>query len=309
VRREIYLGCAALLAATGGCSFDASGVGSPDASEASPEVDASDLPPEVDAARLTPGTLVDRELVVRYYIDEVASGTDPDQLLDAAPDPLNLELEYGEAEFVELEGNRGLRWPAAEGDGWATVPVDDTKIRSALDGATAATIEVVLAVGAVSSQGSRFTHLGDDGNLAGHFTLRSRDMSSVELQMQPADASGGSTPTGRWDVDLASEGRLVLHLVVDTEQPEPADRLRLYVNGIETAADDALDPPGLGRAIALPPDRYFTVGNRHSGSRSFEGSLFYAAMYGGALEADGIEQNFELLRERDDSPSRPEDAR
>jgi hypothetical protein len=295
------LRCIACLLWLAGCSFDTSGARPHDAS--APGGDDSARPPEFDAEPPTSPTLVDRGLVVRYYVDEAASGTDPDQLLDAAPNPLNLDLAYDNAEYVEVDANRGLRWPAEEEDGSATVKIDGTKIHSELDGATAATIEVVLAVAAVSSQGSRLTHIGDDGNLAGHFTLRSRGVDSVELQLQRADDSGGGTPVGRWDVDFSGEGRLVLHLVLDTERPEQAERLRLYVNGRETAPHDDVEPPELGRAIELPSDRYFTVGNRHSGSRSFEGTLFYAALYASALDPDEVAQNFELLIERDDQPS------
>jgi len=95
--------------------------------------------------------LVDRGLIVRYFVDEAASGQGPSQLLDAAPSPLNLGITYSTAlSFAEVASNRALNWTSGDAAGDARVSLGSTKINSALQGSTSGTIEVVVNVTALT---------------------------------------------------------------------------------------------------------------------------------------------------------------
>ncbi|WAS93188.1 hypothetical protein [Nannocystis punicea] len=254
-----------------------------------------------------PPLLIDDGLLVRYFLDEAASGQSPTHALDAAPDPLDLPLVYDgmggmNPVYVEEAGHRGLRWPMPGLDGRATIAAADTKLQSGLQNRTAATIEIVVEVDAVTDLGSRLTHIGR-GIEPGHFTLRSSKIDRLEFYWK------GDVLAGVWPVDWNGLGRAVVHVVVDTGQPEPIHRIRLYIDGVVVAdgTDIALVPPNQNEAIAIPTDPniplHFTLGNRGVDvDRSFQGTLYYAAIYAAALSETQLAANADILAGLDDAP-------
>jgi hypothetical protein len=79
----------------------------------------------------TTACLLDDDLLLRYFLDEASVRAEPIvEILDAAPNPLNLTLVTGAAgpTYSAAEGNWGLRWSAAEEDGGAATPVAGTKL-------------------------------------------------------------------------------------------------------------------------------------------------------------------------------------
>ncbi|MFY0538171.1 hypothetical protein [Nannocystis pusilla] len=253
-----------------------------------------------------PPQLVDEGLLVRYFLDEAKDGQGPKHALDAAPEPLDLPLVYDMGAmnpvYAEQDGHRGLRWPKPELHGRATLPVADTKVQTALQNRTAATIELVLEIDAVTLFGSRLLHVGRSFEM-GHFTLRSSALDRLEFYWK------GNNLAGVWSLDWAGLGRVVVHLVLDTGQPEPIHRVRLYVDGAAVAdgMDFGLMHPNQNEAIAIPTDPniplYFALGNRGAdGDRSFQGILYYAAIYANALSETQLQQNAEILAGNDDTP-------
>lgn len=253
-----------------------------------------------------PPMLVDEGLLVRYFLDEAAGGQGPKYALDAAPDPLDLPLVYDMGAmnpvYAEQRGHRGLRWPMAGLHGRATLPVADTKVQTALQNRTAATLELVVDIDAVTLLGSRLVHVGRSFEM-GHFTLRSSALDRLEFYWK------GNNLAGVWPVDWAGLGRAVVHVVLDTGQPEPIHRVRLYVDGAAVAdgMDISLVHPNQNEAVAIPTDPniplYFALGNRGAdGDRSFQGTLYYAAIYATALSETQLQQNAEILAGSDDAP-------
>ncbi|PCC70150.1 hypothetical protein SAMN02745121_03529 [Nannocystis exedens] len=253
-----------------------------------------------------PPMLVDDDLLVRYFLDEAGSGQGPTHALDAAPDPLDLPLVYDMGAmnpvYAEQGGHRGLRWPMAGLHGRATLPVADTKVQTGLQNRTAATLEVVVDIDAVTLFGSRLLHVGRSLE-QGYFTLRSTDIDRLEFYWK------GNTLAGVWPVDWAGLGRVVVHVVVDTGQPEPIHRVRLYLDGaaVVDGNDIGLVHPNQNEAIAIPTDPniplYFALGNRGAdGDRSFQGTLHYAAIYATALSEPQLQQNAAILAGTDDAP-------
>jgi hypothetical protein len=254
-----------------------------------------------------PPLLVDDGLLARYFLDEAAGGQGPTHALDAAPDPLDLPLVYDgmggmNPVYVEQAGHRGLRWPTPGLDGRATIAVAGTKLQSGLHNRVAATIELVVEVDAVTDLGSRLTHIGR-GIEYGHFTLRSSKIDRLEFYWK------GNVLAGVWPVDWSGLGRAVVHVVVDTGQPDPIHRVRLYIGGVAVTGgmDIALVPPNQNEAIAIPTDPniplHFTLGNRGVDvDRSFQGTLYYAAIYAAALSETQLEENAAVLAGLDDAP-------
>ncbi|MBW2455532.1 MAG: hypothetical protein JRI68_13515 [Deltaproteobacteria bacterium] len=251
-------------------------------------------------APIHPGVLADDGLVARYYLDEAASGQAPTEVLDAAPDPLPLPLTYvniGTDEFMtyteDADGNRGLAFAAIGHDDRASIPVDSTKVSAALHASHAVTYEVVADVQGVSGSTSRIIHIGTDTE----HTLSIETDAVTRLQFSVNEHGVGGIP-----VDLKTLGRAVFHTVLDTAQSEPADRVRIYVNGGRLPSVWGT-PPDLDAPIDLGIGRDFVIGNREIGERSIEGVIYYAAVYGEPLTDEQILQNVALLLIDDDTPA------
>lgn len=236
-------------------------------------------------------TLTDGGLVVRYHLDEASAGV-VDEVDDAASDPLPLSVTaFSALSFTEVDGHRGLAWSAAGADDRLSAPIDGTKIAQRLDGATTATIEVVLEMREAVSGGSRISHIGQDIE-RGHLTLRSADAQLVELALNEQGAA-------EWDVGFATRGRLVLHCVIDTDAAQDTDRTVLYVDGVRQTPTGGTPPP-VGTTIDLGTGRHYVLGNREVGGRSFVGELYYAALYDQALEDDRVASHAAALLASDD---------
>ena len=241
-----------------------------------------------------PPNLVNSNLIVRYFIDEGASGQPTKDLLDSAPNPLNLVINFDGTNlgYTEVNGNRGLHWTTAGTNARASVLATNTKIQAALTGSGTATMELVIDVDSAGGSEARLSHIGA-GTEEGLFTL-GWDNSNVQYWMN------GVYNVGRWNVSLNTAGRVVLHLVVEILQGEMTQRTRLYVDGVWITPNSATTFPGTNTPFMSPAGRHYVLGNRDVGGRSFQGTLYYAAMYAGALSQADISQNASELLVNDD---------
>ncbi|EYF04858.1 LamG-like jellyroll fold domain-containing protein [Chondromyces apiculatus] len=248
------------------------------------------------AGDLGKGALVDRDLLVRYFIDEGGSGAATGTLADAALDPLPLAVTGSSAlSFVTEGGHRGFGWNVSGDSGRASVAVPGSKLEARLNGSQQGTIEVVVDIDAVVSQSSRISHIGFDEQ-SGSFSLTSNSTSRLQFRWN------NSILAGSWPVALPALGRAVVHVVLDTTQEDPEARLRLYVNASPMPRVSGAVPTQ-DALVALVPDTHYVLGNREVGLRSFKGSMFYAAMYTAALSTEEVLHNTALLLVNDDTPS------
>lgn len=240
------------------------------------------------------GSLVDRGVLVRYFIDEADSGQTVTQLEDATPDPLPLPLTYGpELSFATDGKNRGLEWTTVALDGRASTPVTGSKV-TALQGSTTGTIEVVIDIDEVTSSSSRISHIDFDYE-AGRFTLASSSASRLQFRV-----NGGLI--GDCPVSLPALGRAVVHAVLDSSQPDAGARVRMYVNASPLTRVGG-SPPSQDEGIDLGTTAHYVLGNREIGVRSFQGRLYYAAMYTSALTEEEVLRNAARLLQGDDRPA------
>ncbi|MCA9620068.1 MAG: hypothetical protein KC731_13675, partial [Myxococcales bacterium] len=231
--------------------------------------------------------------------------------VDSAPDPLALDLDYGSVGgvgggggaggapagppnmgFVEVNGHRGLRWSIADQSGKASAVVGGTKILG-IDGATAATIEAVVAVegGLPGTVCERIAHIGTNSN--GSLTLCSEDGQRLDLRVNTMNGPF-------WSVGLPSLGRVVVHVVLDSSEALAPDRAKLYLDGALVPASGGTPiPPGL--TVALTFGEY-AIGNRVDSAASQQGTIFYLAHYLTALTEQEVVNNAQVLAVSDDHP-------
>jgi hypothetical protein len=247
-------------------------------------------------------SIVDRGVVVRYYLDEGRGGGTPTLARDAPDTPLDLNLDYGAGNMSYAKGPRGwgLRWLSAGQHGVASALIGGSKFETMLEGSTEATIELVIEPDNVTTMFSRYFHVGVYER-GGRFTATTNDIDQVKLALLD-DAV--ANPAAVFDVDVVGQ-RAVWHLVFDSTQPNQMDRARLYINGVPQTSVANIVGADYALQIASADPFELCLGNRPTNPddiRSFQGSLYYAAAYATALTPSEIKDNADVLLDDDDSP-------
>jgi len=239
-------------------------------------------------------------LLVRYLINEDPA-EQPNQIHDAAAPPLNLIIvnpsppELSVAE--DIVGRRGLQWTMAGSEARASTEIMGTKIQTGLDQKTTVTIELVMDL-RTTVEWTRVIYIGhfESGMAFEDLSLPFDDAGYMTLYMADNYA-------GRWLFDFAHAGRVVVHLVVNTAEPAPDARRKLYVNGDYVPSDrGVMVAPSLNQPINVASSTHLSIGTRYLGSTSPKGILYYAAIYADALSDDEIQNHTTLLLNDDDHP-------
>ncbi|MBK9266761.1 MAG: hypothetical protein IPM54_44120 [Polyangiaceae bacterium] len=242
----------------------------------------------------TSDCLVNSNLIVRYYLDEAASGKMPTHAVDSAPNPLNLPITYvggsNQLQYTNVASGRGLEWADDDNSGVAKIPVDPTKVKAMLDGKQKATIELVARVDTATGNYNRLLAIGAGGT--NRFTLGVYDDPEYNFEMNNLVA-------GRWSANFSGMGRAVLHLVVDTTHGNSANRVRFYVDGALQSSIGGT-APSQNATIALTTGMSLCLGNRDSEGRSINGAIYYAALYERAFSTADIDKNVDVLKMWDD---------
>ena len=234
--------------------------------------------------------LIDDGVLVRYFIDEAASGQGPAQLEDAAPTPLPLALSYTPVLSFTQPASRGLHWTTSGDTARASVSVNGTKIVLVLDPSTTFTLEVVADLQSVGAGENRFLSVANGTATYGSIALITNDLVTLRLHLGTAAIT--------WSVPWA-QGKLVIHTVVDTNQTTAADRALLYVDGTPATRTGGTSPT-LGYTAPILTTDYLAVGNVEGAGRSPGGSVYYAAIYTTALSPVQVAGNVQRLTANDD---------
>jgi hypothetical protein len=241
-----------------------------------------------------PGCFVNTNLIVRYFLDEAESGIVPTSALDSAPAPLDLPITYdtvtNQMMYTSAATGRGLQWLAADGPGVARAVIDGTKVYTMLNGKQQGTIEVVARVDGATGNHNRLFAISNGIN--NPFSLGTYSTPVFAVQANGADV-------GRWSANFAGIGRAVLHVVLDTTDAIPTNRVRFYVDGVLQTPVAGTPPPQNG-AITIGAGFSICLGNRDTQGRSMYGALYYAALYAGALTAAEVATNAAVLKASDD---------
>lgn len=235
--------------------------------------------------------IVNRGLLVRYYLDDAAPGSSlPSTMQDSAPDPLPLSVitDRGDPDPVEESTGRGLSWDEEGRDGRLGAWVDGTKVRSRVRDSKQGTIECVARI-VRTANASRFVHIGSGSELGRFSGLMAADLHlSINNQLYT------------WPFPMSARNRRALFtMVFDSEAAAPQARQRLYIDGVDQGP--AQDSVPEDTEISLPfTSSYLVVGNRTGGDSSMEGELFYCAVYTEALDATEVARNAAVLLNHDD---------
>jgi hypothetical protein len=245
--------------------------------------------------------LVDTGLVCRYYFDEAASGTTPTAVEDHSSNNYDLtEIDYGAGNmfYTEVSGNRGLESTVTTGVQRARRTVSDTSdaLRDAIDGLQKITFELVLAIDNVTTNHSRVFVVNDRVGSNARIGLNGRQEGVYFCRWNGNESN---------DFNESMEGtRKVFHIVYDTTQAAAADRAIAYVNNVAksmtvTSTITQNSTLSLGTGLDL-----IACNRENAGTwdRSFDGTLFYAAIYTGAMSAADRTTNYDVLSADDDAP-------
>lgn len=144
--------------------------------------------------------------------------------------------------------------------------------------------------------GSRLSHVGERDD-SGVFTLRIDEPESFAFAWN--NAAGGRIG---WPADVDGLERAVVHVVFDSGQLIPSERVKLYVNGTRLVSSGS--PPDQNEAIDIVTgsDTVYALGNTAFGGRGVRATFYYASMYNTALGLAEVAHNYAILIASDDDP-------
>ncbi len=231
--------------------------------------------------------------LVRYYLDEAASGQSPTTVEDseASPVDLTLTLDGANPSFTSAATGRGLHW-STEGSAGAAVSValGGTKLEGS---GTNLTVEFVLdATG--STTGNIVWLIARNGVFQGPLGIYTNDATVSFLYF--------NSIVRTWP---RQSGRRVYHLVFQSGEAVDADRCRLYEGGALVSPSSSSSITG-GANWVIASDAIMLLGSNGSlATAAFKGKLYYLALYTAALGGAEITSQSAALATNDDSTPAP----
>ncbi len=242
-------------------------------------------------------------LLGRYWFNEAGSGQSPTHVLDDQDSPVDLAITYSaDLAWATVSGHIGLQSTGIKHAGIARAGIIGTKYDTSLTGSTQGTFVTVAA----------WTNPPYVAPIAG-FQTTSDNRRAAILASDVAGRPQAMFTTNMqnklevvWPVPLGDDTRRVFHLVYDSDQAVPEQRIRLYVDGVDqgTAAILSGSFPVLGETLKLSDaGMELQVINRSKKQYlPLLGTVFYYAAYNTALTDAEITQNATYLLADDDSP-------
>ncbi len=250
--------------------------------------------------------LVDSGLLVRYYIDEAASGITPSHVLDASGvgSDMDLLINYGagatDLEYTEVGGNRGLDSKDKAGDQRADFNLaSGDKVYDGIHGSQTATVEIKIDADSLNTSTSRI------------FAINGRTGDAPQLGYTGSSTAVWTTYFNEILIQRFNLGAAlsVFHLVIDTTLATANDRLLIYKDGV---IQTPLSTPGtitqnatFDLTTAGTNAQLIMLNRESSGSyaRSADGILYYAALYDSAFTQANVDTNEAILAVDDDTPT------
>ena len=249
--------------------------------------------------------LDDTQLLVRYWMDNVLDGGDDGSLVrDVVSGPVNLtraeDVESGTPIFAQGGKQYALYFggDATDGRAYSGTLGPTNKIVDKLHGAKLGTLELVIeSFDQVRENYAYFFNIEGTG---GHVGLALRTPNNQSLQLRMNDGT-----TVSWPVDLYASQRTVIHVAIDTSLNASTDRVKLYVNGRLVAPALTSQSPNKNTTLDLGTSPVLILGNRRSpsGSSTYSapwGFIYYAAVYGSAMDPAMVASQAARLRRDDD---------
>ncbi len=235
----------------------------------------------------------------QYLLNEEDNGQGASHAEDNQPTPFDIEHDYSttplQPEYINPSTGHGLEWITKEEAGGPHTLITGTKIETKLHGKTKASMCCVLDIDAVDATVSRFFTIGVGIN-AGLFTLEAANTTEIWFAYNDTLVKFAMNLIG---------GRQVVHVVYDSDQAVPEDRLRIYVDGARVARNSGTLP---SLAETLDVDDVLAelfIGNRANNERSPDGRIHYCSLYDAAITQDQITMEASALAFNDDTDPTP----
>ena len=249
--------------------------------------------------------------LVRHFINE-GEGI----ILNSAPGlpdfPLTISQGDNDPTWVVETSHSALSWSTIQGSGKTSAQNLNQILPIA---SSALTIEAVVRVVSVSNgpnveDSSRILYVGSPSGEVGIISLGVRSVTPDGMATQFSLAGRRQSVNlnevfGCWSYRLPTTAPMVVHVVFTTgAMGVKAD---LYVDGVAQDRSSMIgcDGPGDDMGfLSFSDGDWYVLGNRQAGGSSFGGSVYYAAVYGVALDpgpAGEIMANVDRLLCDDDS--------
>lgn len=234
--------------------------------------------------------LVDRSVLVRYFLDEGSIAG----LVSSSEAPLDLAFLPAVttiAPATETTG-AGFAYSVLSGDDRLCGPIAGTAIED-LIGGTTGTIEAVADLVEGDPSSSRIAAVGQlaTNNWGFSMGFRSTGRRLIFSMSDTTDILG--------DWPAMPTGRHVFTITVDVTNPVAEERLKLYIDGAEGPANIGLGLSGT-EAVAIALDSLLCIGNRAAAGRGLVGRVYYAAYYAAPLTPAEVGANAARLLANDD---------
>ena len=249
----------------------------------------------------------DDALVVRYFIDD-DPGT-PQQIHDSGPMGIDMSISSDNTSsnppvlVEDMPGHRGLHWPARDTDWRAHADISGGVLPTEVQASSALTVEAVASVLGDTDM-NKILFIGrdyEDNEDASKNDDNFDDLSLRASTNNRLDALVNNIPIGEWYYN-DPDSRVVIHLVIDFTKAEPLARRRLFINGSDMGRGQWA-PDATIRALDLTMSTDLVLGNGRFQSSSIRGTIYYAAVYGRALDPEEIQTNAAMLLLNDDEPT------
>lgn len=257
--------------------------------------------------KLSAGQGIDLDVVVptivapvaQYLLDEASSGQVPANAIDNQPTPFNLVHDYSASPLQPVyfsDGSgKGLRWITKIDAGGPHTLITGTKIKTQLDGNTKASMCCVMDMDTVSGSGPRFFTIGET-TANGAFGIMAFESGLLSISINDNIA--------KFTLGVTS-GKLVIHVVFDSDQVNQGDRIKVFVggnqinfaSGIQPGLSDTLDFSDAGLEMF--------IGNRDGDARSPDGDIKYCSIFDVALSESQITMEASALDANDDADPTP----
>lgn len=221
--------------------------------------------------------------IARWLLNEASSGQSPTSIADDTGNGNDLDvINYAgsDANWTSNDEGNGLECIAVEQTSAAIAKLENVltngNIASSLNGATKASLILVVNVVAGGDSASRIFQLGDS-NTDGEITV-------------VIDTGGSPQFLVRWGMDVAGGGQneyagptglTIITVVYDSTEAIQADRIKLYYDNELQTPTSSIVP--LNRALTLNSTDDVSLLNRTDGLRSLKGAIFYAELFTGKL--------------------------
>lgn len=239
--------------------------------------------------------LSDTGLLVRYYFDEGSGATAGDTSGNAYD--LTIDTGSGNLSWVGSAGAKGLDSSSTSGAqrAYHDITASDLLLTN-LHGQNQMTLELVVQVDAISASNGRVFVINNTAGGIPRFGVAGTAVGSLYAYYNGTASEYFALPTS---------SVYVVHIVYDLTAATADDRCKVYLDG--TLADsigNAFTTQNQTLSIASG-EQLIAFNRQNSGSydRSFNGALFYAAIYTGAFDATRVDDHYDVLTADDDEPA------